>query len=142
MHIQIRTVPATSPPDLAHFLGVLADAGVNVVAAGGGRLELGGELAFAPEHDQEDLAMRTLQDAGYRPRLLDARRGDFRLCSLTNEPGQLHGCISEAAEENLLARRVIADIIVGVEPDENGRIAVQVYSVDRGADVEGVPRAG
>lgn len=130
MHLQIRSVPKASPPDLARFLGVLAEADVNLLAAGGGSLELGGEFAFAPAHDHVERAVAALEAAGYEFRVLDAEKGDFRLCRLTNEPGQLHACIARVSEENLAAGRVIADVLVGVEPDPDGRIPVQVYSVE------------
>jgi hypothetical protein len=130
MHLQIRSVAKASPPDLARFLGVLAKADVNLLAAGGGSLELGGEFAFAPEHDHAGRAVDALTAAGYEVRLLDVGRGDFQLCWLTNEPGQLHACIAKVSEENLAAGRVIADVLVGVERDAEGRIPVQVYSVE------------
>lgn len=130
VHLQIRSVPKASPPDLARFLGVLADAGVNLAAAGGGNLELGGEFAFAPAHDHVGRAIDALTAAGYEFRVLDAEQGDFQLCWLTNEPGQLYACITRVSEENLAAGRVIADVLVGVETDADGRIPVQVYSVE------------
>jgi len=130
VHLQIRSVPKASPPDLERFLGVLARAGVNLVAAGGGNLELGGEFAIVPAHEHVDRAVAALEAADYKVRVLDAEQGDFRLCWLTNEPGQLHACIAGVSEENLAAGRVIADVLVGVEPDEEGRIPVQVYSVE------------
>jgi hypothetical protein len=130
MHLQIRAVPMTSPPDLARFLGVLKEAGVNLVAAGGGNLELGGEFACVPEHGQEDLAMDALRAAKYRPTLIEVGGPALRLCWLTDEPGQLWSCISEAAEINLAEGRVIADVLVGTERDDQGRVPVQVYSVE------------
>lgn len=130
VHLQIRSVPKASPPDLERFLGVLAEAEVNLLAAGGGNLELGGEFAFAPAHDHVDRAVAALKKAEYTFRILDAEQGDFQLCWLANEPGALHACIARVSEENLAAGRVIADVLVGVEPDEEGRIPVQVYSVE------------
>lgn len=130
MHLQIRSVPAASPPDLERFLKVLADANVNLLAAGGGNLELGGEFAFAPDHEHVGAAIDALKKAEYEFRVLDADKGDFELCWLTNEPGQLHACIARVSEANLAAGRVIADVLVGVEPDEQGHIPVQVYSVE------------
>jgi hypothetical protein len=132
MHLQIRVLPATSPPDLEKLLGVLYEAGVNLVAAGGGNLELGDEFAFAPAHEHAQQAVEALTGAGYRePRVLNAEKGDFKLCWLhPNTPGQLRGCIAEAAAENLEAGKVIKDILVGVEVDDEGRVPVQVYSVE------------
>jgi hypothetical protein len=130
MHLQIRSAPSISPPNLEKFLAVLKDAGVNLVAAGGGDLELPGhEFAFAPAHDKADGAMAALKKAGYKARLLNSDNGDFKLCWLTNEPGQLHACIAEVRAQNLISNKVIADILVGVEFDKTGKIPVQIYSV-------------
>jgi hypothetical protein len=128
MHQQIRVVPAASPSDLAKLLGVLATEKVNLVAAGGGNIELGEEFAFATTDGQEQTAMEALAK-DYHPRLLKEEDGDFKLCWLTNEPGQLLSCIKQATEENLDRGRKVKDILIGVER-ENGLIGVQVYSVD------------
>jgi hypothetical protein len=128
MHQQIRVVPAASPSDLAKLLGVLAAEKVNLVAAGGGNIELGEEFAFVPSEGQEETAMNALAKE-YKPRLLNAGV-DYKLCWLTNDVGQLLECIQSATEENLAKGRKVKDILIGVEPDEEGRIGVQVYSVD------------
>jgi hypothetical protein len=128
MHQQVRVVPASSPSDLAKLLGVLAAADVNLVAAGGGNIELGEEFAFVPSEGQEEAAMNALAK-DYQPRLLNAGV-DYKLCWLTNDVGQLLECIQSATEENLEKGRKVKDILIGVEPDEEGRIGVQVYSVD------------
>ena len=128
MHQQVRVVPAASPSDLAKLLGVLAAADVNLVAAGGGNIELGEEFAFVPSEGQEEAAMNALAK-DYQPRLLNAGV-DYKLCWLTNDVGQLLECIQSATEENLEKGRKVKDILIGVEPDEEGRIGVQVYSVD------------
>jgi hypothetical protein len=129
MHQQVRVEPATSPADLAKLLGVLAEARVNLVAAGGGDIELGDEFAFVPSEGQEEAAMSALAKAGYAPRLLNAGE-DYKLCWLTNEPGQLLSCIQEATEENLERGRKVKDVLIGIEPNEEGRIGVQVYSIE------------
>jgi hypothetical protein len=128
MHQQIRVVPAASPSDLAKLLAVLAAKKVNLVAAGGGNIELGEEFAFVPSEGQEQAAMDALAK-DYQPRLLNAGV-DYKLCWLTNDVGQLLECIQSATEENLERGRKVKDILIGVEPDEEGRIGVQVYSVD------------
>src|SRR5947209_12359589 len=107
VHLQIRSGTSLSPANLEMFLGVLKAAKVNLVAAGGGDLELPGhEFAFAPEHEQADAAMTALTNAGYEPRLLDSRKGDFDLFLLTNEPGQLHGRIAEVRAKNQRSNKV------------------------------------
>jgi hypothetical protein len=129
MHQQLRVAPVASPPDLEKLLGVLEQAGVNIIAAGGGGLELGSEFAFAPDDDDVETAWDALVNAGYQPRRLLVDK-DYKLCWLTNDPGQLKSCISEVAQENIARGRVIQDILIGVERDEKGRIPVQVYSVE------------
>jgi hypothetical protein len=52
VHQQIRSVPALSPPNLADFLTVLADAGINIGGASGSDIESGGEFAFAVHDGQ------------------------------------------------------------------------------------------
>ena len=130
MHQQVRVVPALSDPNLAQLLDVLAAAEVNLVAAGGGNIELGDEFAFVASEGQEKKAMDALVEARYKPRLLDADV-DYKLCWLTDVPGQLLGCVQEATTENLSKGRVVKDILIGIVPDEKGRIGVQVYSVDK-----------
>lgn len=143
MHQQIRTDPVASPPDLDRFLEPLVTAGVNIVAAGGGFLELGGEFAIAvhDEHgdDATERAVGLLEAAGYEPRVVtyDAQaldQGEYEglyVCWMDDKPGELQRCLREASEVN--ARRlqdsgwVIKDIAIGVPVD--GRVPVQVYSV-------------
>jgi len=129
VHQQLKFVPKLSPPDLEKALGVLKDAGVNLVAAGGSNLEFDGELIIAPQDDQFDDAKKALVDAGYKTTRLDAGK-DFKLCWLTNDAGQLHDCIAEEAAANLASGKVIQHIIIGVERDDQDRIPVAVYSVD------------
>ena len=88
MHQQVRVVPALSPPDLAALLDVLYRAGVNLVAAGGGNIELGEEFAFVPEDDQFDLAIDALTRAEYQPRLLEKDK-DFKDRQLEAASGRL-----------------------------------------------------
>jgi hypothetical protein len=122
MHLQIRTKPALSPPDLAAFLTVLAENEVNMLSAGGCDIEAGGEFIFSVEHDTERDVMAILERAGYEPQLVEVE-----VCAVADEPGQLLECITAIREQNVLAGRVIRDITVGV-PDADGRLQVQVYS--------------
>ena len=125
MHLQIRTVPAHSPADLAEFLRVLAEAGINIEIAGGSDVEFGGQFAFAVQDGQEAEAMRVLQEALYEPQLVEVVT-----CMLSNEPGQLLACITDVAQSNAESGMAIRDISIGV-PGEDGRIPVQVYSEAR-----------
>src|SRR4026209_15521 len=104
MHQQIRTVPAASPADLAKFLDVLAKGGVNLVAAGGGDVEKGGEFAFAVAHGQEANAIKVLEKAGYHPRLVEVDHA-----FLTDRPGELHRVVAKVAADNRRKGHVIKD---------------------------------
>jgi hypothetical protein len=122
MHLQIRSVPALSPGDLAAFLKVLADNGINLESAGGSEIETGGEFIFSVAHGEEDHAMSALQDAGYLPHIVEVETG-----AVANEPGMLLAFISEIAEQNAVSGKRIRDLTIGA-PDVDGRILVQVYS--------------
>jgi hypothetical protein len=142
MHKQIRVRPTASPPDLERLLRFLKDEpvsgdeaedgvardGVNIVAVGGGDVELGEEFVFAVQEGHEAAAARALEKGGYHPTFLSADDGDFALHWLTNEPGQLHAAVASVASENLERGKVIKDIAIGVP--ENGKVPVQIYSID------------
>ena len=121
MHQQIRTVPAQSPADLGAFLKVLRDANINIIAAGGGDVERGGEFAFAVEDGGYDAAMQALTDAGYKPRLVDV---DHEL--LPDVPGALHGFVTKVTALNKARNWVIWDVSVGSA--QGGKVLVQIYS--------------
>ena len=133
MHQQIRTVPKLSPPNLAAFLKVLADADINIGGASGSNVESGGEFAFAVEDGQEQAAMDALFAAKYRPRLVQPK-----VCLLEDTPGQLLACITDAIAENANTGRVIKDILVGANR-EDGKVVVQVYSEGPGDRPEEAP---
>ncbi|HEX5827292.1 MAG TPA: hypothetical protein VFY23_07215 [Candidatus Limnocylindrales bacterium] len=119
---QLRVEPTKSPADLAALLDVLKAADINILAAGGSDVERGGEFAFAVDHEMEETALRVLEKAGYRPRIVEI---DY--CAIANRPGALHECILEVARKNQESRKVIRDISVGVA-DGDGNVQVQVYS--------------
>jgi len=132
MHLQLRTAPKLSPPDVEKLLALLAEAEVNLVAIGGSNVEFGGELALVPEDGQEDLAKETLRGAGYTVRevRVDANEG-LVLCRVKNEHGALHACLAAAAEDNLAKGRIIRDILVGIPEADDIRdnvIPVHIYS--------------
>ena len=94
MHKQIRVVPARSPADLKACLEVLAEAEINITAAGGSNLEQGGEFAFMVTDGQEDRAIELLRAAGYQPRDLDVSQeteeGSLVVtCWMSDQPGEL-----------------------------------------------------
>ena len=131
MHLQIRLIPKTSPPDVDKVLERLAGK-VNLVGVGGSDLEFGGELALVPQDGQEQDALDAL--ASYHPRVLHVDDPDsgLKLCVVdSNESGSLHRCLKGIAEENLEKGRIIRDILIGV-PDRDqqaaGQTPVHVYS--------------
>lgn len=127
MHKQIRVDPRLSPPDVAAVLALLAGDQINLVGAGGSNLEMGGELAIAVDHDQQETAEGLLSNAGYSFRVFDSETDpELKLCWLRNEPGQLEACIEGVAEENLANGRKIRDLLIGVQTDDG--TPVQVFS--------------
>lgn len=122
MHMQIRLSTSKSPADLFEVLDVLAKAEVNLLAAGGSNVEEDGEFAFAVEDGHERRAVKALQDADYKPRLVR-----IKLCHIEHHPGSLRDCVRDARTENEEAGRRIRDVTVGV-PGEDGLIPVQIYS--------------
>ena len=131
MHKQIRVDPSLSPPDVGAVLALLAGHQINLVGAGGSNVEMGGELAIAVDHEQQDAAESLLTDAGYHFRVFDSETDpELKLCWLENEPGQLEACVAQAAEENLVSGRKIRDILIGVQTKDG--IPVQVFSEHHG----------
>ena len=127
MHKQIRVDPRLSPPDVTAVLTLLAEHGINLLGAGGSDLELGGEFAFAVDHEQQAEAEGVLESAHYSFRVFNAKTDpELKQCWLQNEPGQLWSCIKGVAEENRAAKRKIRDILLGVQTDEG--IPVQIFS--------------
>src|SRR5204863_3350407 len=65
MHLQMRTAPVSSPPDVELLLRRLKDDGVDLQAVGGSDVEFGGEIALVPKDGHEDQARTTLQRFKY-----------------------------------------------------------------------------
>jgi len=132
MHLQARCQTSASPPDVEKLLRRVRDAGVNLQAVGGSDVEFGGEIALVPEHGQEDALMDAL--APYKPRLLSTDDPDsgLTLCLADNQSGGLHACLEQTAADNLNRGRIIRDILIGVQSDDdrqNNRVPIQIYSV-------------
>lgn len=131
MHLQVRCVPKSSPPDVEKVLGLLAQAGINLIGVGGSDLEFGGELALVPEHGQEQQALDAL--AAFHPRLIDADdpESGLTLCLAEHQSGGLHACLQAIATDNLGRGRIIRDILIGVPDDAQlaaRQVPVQIYS--------------
>jgi hypothetical protein len=126
MHQQIRSSTAKSPPDLAAFLQVLAEADppINIRLAGGSDIELGGEFAFAVDDEIEDMGRveGVLAAAEYTFTVVEPE-----LCWVDpDRPGSLLACVLAANEKNAGSGKLIRDISSG-KPADNGLIPVQIY---------------
>ena len=136
MHAQARSKPAKSPADLAAFLEVLANAGINVESASGSNIEQGGEFAFGLEHDPGDNgpyenAVSVLEGAGYIVRVVDSETDPaLHTDMIDNVPGKLLDAVRAAVDKNAGTGRVIKDIAVGSPDPVTGLIRVQIYSED------------
>ncbi|HEY7522123.1 MAG TPA: hypothetical protein VH813_05835 [Candidatus Limnocylindrales bacterium] len=148
MHKQVRVAPTASPADLERLLRQLAEValegdeildpehpfGVNIVAAGGSRIELGGRFAFAVDHRHQAAAERALEEGGYAGKykvVTAAERtedGRLRMEWLVDEPGALAEYVAWVRSDNGSKDRSIKDILVGVERDDQGRVPVQIFS--------------
>lgn len=126
MHQQIRAMPKSSAADVEKLLRRLAEAGINIAAAGGSDLEFGGEFAFAVDDGSEDAAIKVLDQFKYPYRVIGEGDPSLTTCWMENRPGALHRCIAGVAEANLKSGRIIRDLIIGV-PDGKG-VPVQIYS--------------
>src|SRR5438067_2093211 len=95
MHQQIRMViPASSPPDVLGPLELLADKGINLIGAGGGNVEDGGEFAISVDDDDLDAAKDAL--ARYTFRVVGVK-----VCWLMpGAHGELAACIRDARKED------------------------------------------
>ena len=130
MHLQVRSNPTASPPDVEKFLKRLADAGVNLGGAGSSNAEFGGEFAVALEDEDQKKATDALdKHPKYEYRLLEAGVDPgLTLCWVKDEPGSLlRDCITGVAEANRKSGRKIRDVLVGVQR-EDGKTPVQIYS--------------
>ena len=122
MHQQIRSTPALSPADLEAFLKVLAAKGINIEAAGGSDIELGGEFAFSVADGGEKDALWELASMGYKVRLVSVHAYPV---DPTRE-GELLRCVQDAKAQPDNEGKSIRDIAIGVEK-ATGQAFVQIY---------------
>lgn len=116
---------------LSDILRVLEEAGFNLRSAGGQKIELGGEFAFAvadrddnePDGKATEDAVATLNDAG-----IDAWVVEVQTRYLDDVPGALRAFVDSVRDQGLL----VEEIAVGT-PSPDGRIPVQIYTARAGA---------
>ena len=149
MHVQVRSSTSKSgfaaedpdriavsnayaPGALAEMLGVLADAGFNLRAAGGPRIELGGEFAFwvdpregdGDEHAAAEAAVEALREAGY-----DAWSEEVVSVIVKDERGALRRRLDEMQKSGIL----VEEILVGTPgKDTDGGIPIQLRTARLG----------
>ena len=132
MHLQMRTAPVSSPPDVELLLRRLKDEGVDLQAVGGSNVEFGGEIAIVPKDEDEDKARAALQKFHYPFReILVVDDVGLDLCEVGDSVGGLHGCLKDIAQKNMDKGRIIRDITIGVPDDDQrtrGVIPVHIYS--------------
>jgi hypothetical protein len=131
MHLQMRALPKSSPPDLLLFLSRLKADGVNLVSVGGSNVEFGGEFAFVPVDDDIEKAKLSLERNGYTYRtFFVAENRGLDLLELDDTVGALHDALVAVAQKNLEKGRIIRDVLVGRPTSETtpGKIPVHVFS--------------
>jgi hypothetical protein len=115
---------------LSEILRVLEEAGLNLRSAGGPKIELGGEFAFAvadrddnePDGKATEDAVAALNDAG-----IDARIVEVQTRYLDDVPGALRAFVDAVRDQGLL----VEEIAVGT-PARDGRVPVQIYTARAG----------
>lgn len=151
MHIQVRSKPISGggfydgvPGDVAvtqeypagvllEMLGVLKDAGFNLRAAGGPRVELGGEFAFwvgdpgkaGAADEAHEAEARAARDALIAANF-EAWLEEVEWMLLDDRPGTLRDRLADIAKKGLL----VDEILVGTPgSDTDGQIPVQLRLV-------------
>lgn len=123
-----EAVSATYRPGVvSEILGILADGGFNLRTAGGRRIELGGEFAFAVRardgdanhEDATHAAVDLLKESGF-----DAWVVEVQTQLLGDDRGTLRSFVDDIRDSGLL----IDEIAVGT-PAEDGLIPVQIHTV-------------
>jgi hypothetical protein len=152
MHLQVRVSPRVSPPNLERLLQFLAEepltgdeildpdnpVGVNIVAAGGSRVELGGQFSFVPDHRHEDATRRALDKGGYGGKVRWYNTQDhprwLQMDELDDQPGQLLALVARVRQQNGSDWR-IKDILVGTQRPGN-KVPIQIFSVPVSGDAD------
>ena len=96
MHVQARSAPALSPPDLEAFLKVLAN-DINIEGVSGCAVEDGGQIVFTVAHGQEAQAHELLTNEGYTVQwTTDLYAEEIPQETGPNQPGVLAGIVERA----------------------------------------------
>ena len=111
MHVQARSAPALSPPDLEAFLKVLAN-DINIEGVSGCAVEDGGQLVFTVAHGQEAQAHELLTNEGYTVQWTTDLYAEEIPAETANQPGVLAGII-ERAKGQMSGSRAIDTVLVG-----------------------------
>jgi hypothetical protein len=111
MHVQARSEPALSPPDLAAFLKVIGD-DINIEGVTGCAVEDGGQIAFTVAHGQEAQAHDLLTGAGYTVQWTSDLYAEEIPLETANQPGVLAGIIVRA-KQSLAGDRTIDTVLIG-----------------------------
>ena len=136
MHKQIRSEPTKSPADVGAFLQTLADAGVNIVAVGGGAIEHGGKVVIAchlGDRDDTDAALRTLDSEAYPHEVVNEGMnpsGYLHVGAMRDREGELAREV-RAALAGAGAGYIVEDVALGVPFSEDGALVfpVQIFCV-------------
>jgi hypothetical protein len=151
MHVQARSEPALSPPDIVAFLQVLAANeeldrdDINIEGVTGSAVEDGGRLVFTVTHGRAHEAHERLTEAGYTVQWtsdLYAERippgeGSGASQGNPNHPGVLLGIIARAREHADAGGRGIDTVMIGEFTNKPGQFFCQCTWV--GADWQDSP---
>jgi hypothetical protein len=151
MHVQAKSAPALSPPDLVAFLQVLAAdekldrKAINIEGVTGSAVEDGGQLVFTVTHGRAHEAHERLREAGYAVQWttdlyaekIPPNQGSGSSQDDPNRPGVLLGIVERAKEHVNAGGRGIDTVLIGAFTDKPGRFFCQCTWV--GADWQGSP---
>jgi hypothetical protein len=146
MHVQARSAPALSPPDLVAFLQVLAadeQAGrdaINIEGVTGSSVEDGGRFVFTVTHGRAQEAHERLSDKGYvvewttdlYAERIPPDQGSGVAQADPNQPGVLLGIVERAKGSVDAGGRGIDTVLIGAFTRKPGRFFCQCTWV--GAD--------
>ena len=125
MHVQARSVPAASPPDLVAFLNVIGN--INIEGVSGGAVEDGGQIVFTVEHGQEALAHELLTNAEYTVQWTTDLHAEEIHPELAHKPGTLAEIVGRARGSGA---RKVDTVLIGTFTGESGGFYCQCTWTD------------